>query len=414
MSESDRSPGSTAGTAMWAAALVTVLAPCAAAVAAQEVIVELPAQDRLLHADFEDVYRLGTLEGDGWEAFGRVAGVGFDRDGNLYVLDTDAVRIYVVDRQGSLVRRFIGEGEGPGEFGGNYAASLEFAVLSDGRVTVYDTGRLGFALFGVDGEFDRAIPLAGAHTHFPLLGGIQAFPGMDRVISTTEVSHLGRTAPNPEDAPSPAFRHVLSYDLSGAQIDVDTVAAGWMPPVDLDRSVVFRPRLRAGVLPGGAVAYTDSSAYAIKLVAPGGRATLILTRPFRPRPVTDRVRAAEIERRLEELEQRGTGGDPFQDALIEYEREQLESIEFYHEMPVVLALRTSWEGTIWVRRRGEEGAGRDPIDLITADGRYLGTFAPGATGLPSAFGPDGLAAFLETDEMDVPYVVVKRLPAGLR
>ena len=88
-------------------------------------------------------------------------------------------------------------------------------------------------------------------------------------------------------------------------------------------------------------------------------------------------------------------------------------MEFYPELPVLLALRTDWEGTIWVRRRGEEEEGGNPIDLITAGGRYLGTFAPGSTALPEAFGPDGLVAFVETDDLDVPYVVVKRLPEGV-
>jgi hypothetical protein len=35
------------------------------------------------------------------------------------------------------------------------------------------------------------------------------------------------------------------------------------------------------------------------------------------------------------------------------------------------------------------------------------------TEIPSAFGPDGLAAYVELDELDVPTVVVRRLPAAL-
>ena len=89
-------------------------------------------------------------------------------------------------------------------------------------------------------------------------------------------------------------------------------------------------------------------------------------------------------------------------------------MEFYHEMPVLLALRTGWEGTTWVLRRGEEGTDGNPIDLIASDGRYLGTLASGSIALPAAFGPDGLVAFVERDDLDVPYVVVKRLPEGLR
>lgn len=392
-----------------AAVSVIVLATTAAPLATQQVI-ELPAKDRRINADFEEIYRLGALDGGGWETFGRVAGVGFDGDGNLYILDTGAVRIYVVDLQGSLVRQFIGEGQGPGEFGGNYASSLEFAILSDGRVTIYDTGRIGFALFGADGEFDRTIPLTGPQSHFPMISGMQAFPEMDRVLSTTEVGYLRRTTPSPDDAPPPPFRYVLSYDLSSDQVGIDTVAAGWRPPVD--RSGAFRPRLRAGVLPSGAVVYTDSSAYAIKFAVPGGRVTRILTRPFRPSPATDRIKTAEIERRLEDLGD--GGGDRFRQALIEYEREQIESLEFFHEMPVLLDLRTSWEGTIWVLRRSGEGTEASPIDLISSDGRYLGTFAPGSTAMPSAFGPNGLAAFVETDDLDVSYVVVRRVPDGMR
>ncbi|MCY3777199.1 MAG: hypothetical protein OXH11_14585, partial [Candidatus Aminicenantes bacterium] len=73
----------------------------------------------------------------------------------------------------------------------------------------------------------------------------------------------------------------------------------------------------------------------------------------------------------------------------------------------------SWEGAIWVRHRGDEGTEGSRIDLISAAGRYLGTLAPGSS-MPSAFGPNGLAAFVETDDMDVSHVVVQRLPDGMR
>ena len=38
---------------------------------------------------------------------------------------------------------------------------------------------------------------------------------------------------------------------------------------------------------------------------------------------------------------------------------------------------------------------------------------PEATGMPDAFGPDGMAAFIELDELDVPSVVVRELPAAV-
>ena len=372
----------------------------------QEVI-RLPADDRPLAAGFEEVYRLGSLDGGGWDTFGRVASVGFDGAGNLYIFDQGAVRIYVVGRQGNLVRQFMGEGEGPGEF--EEASALEIGVMRGGRVTVYDPNRMGFALFDASGEFERTIPLGGPQTHFAIIGGLQAFPGVDRVLTTTEVGYLNRGEPGPDDEAPDPFRYVLSYDLSGDQVAIDSVVAAWGPPGDPG---AFKPRLAAGVLPNGAVVYTDSSAYAIKVAIPGGPVTRILTRPLEPSPVTDRVKAAEIERRLEGLGE--GGGDPLREAMIEWERNQIEEMEFFPEIPVVLSLKTSWDGTIWVRHRGAEGTEGTRIDLISSNGRYIGTFAPGSTAMPAAFGPDGLVAFVETDDMDVQYVVVKRLPEAVR
>ena len=397
------------GTAIAMALTIGVLAALTGRLAAQDVI-ELPAEDRPLDADFEEIYRVGSLDGDGWDTFGRVGRVGFDGAGSLYILDTEAVRINVVDLQANLVRQFMREGQGPGEFGSNTAAALEFAVMGDGRVTVYDLGR-GFTLFGADGEFERTVRFPGAQTSSAMISGIQAFPGMDRVLATSEVTYLRRTAPSPDGEPSePSFRHVLSYDVSGDEVRIDSVAAGWRPPGDPEG---FRPPLRAGVLPSGTVVFTDSSSYAIKFAGPDGRVPRVLTRPFQPRPVTGRIRAADIERRLEGFEP-VRGGDPMVQRMMEIRRGQIEAMEFFDEIPVVVGLMTSWEGTIWVLHRGDGGTEANRIDLISSDGRYLGTFPPGSTAMPSAFGPNGLVAFVETDDLDVPYVAVKRLPEGMR
>ena len=61
------------------------------------------------------------------------------------------------------------------------------------------------------------------------------------------------------------------------------------------------------------------------------------------------------------------------------------------------------------KRTGARVGEKGPIDVISADGVYLGTLEPGEFKVPDAFGPGGLTAWIETDEMDVPRVVVKRL-----
>jgi hypothetical protein len=84
---------------------------------------------------------------------------------------------------------------------------------------------------------------------------------------------------------------------------------------------------------------------------------------------------------------------------------------YYPVIPVIQRLFATWEGRIWVMRDGDEILEDGPIDVVTADGEYVGTYATGATKIPDAFGPDGLAAFIETDELGVQNVVVGRMTA---
>ena len=97
------------------------------------------------------------------------------------------------------------------------------------------------------------------------------------------------------------------------------------------------------------------------------------------------------------------------------QRAALENMRFYPEVPVVAAVRVTWEGSLWVERSSEPGTSEPgPIDVLTPDGRYVGTFAVGQLAMPDAFGPDGFAAFLETDEFDVPVITIRRLPEQIR
>ena len=66
-------------------------------------------------------------------------------------------------------------------------------------------------------------------------------------------------------------------------------------------------------LPTGGIAFSDSSAYAIKLTDASGGVSGILRRPIRPLPATEEMKRAERERRLERESNRTIthiGGDP--------------------------------------------------------------------------------------------------------
>ena len=55
-----------------------------------------------------------------------------------------------------------------------------------------------------------------------------------------------------------------------------------------------------------------------------------------------------------------------------------------------------------------------PVDVLSVDGEYIGTFAPDEMTMPLALGPNGLVATAEYDAFGVPTLVVKRLPEALR
>ena len=394
---------------------------------AQEVI-ELPGEDRRLEADFEEVFRVGSALGEGWEEFGTVGRVGFDDAGNLHVFDRLAARVVVVNPDGDFVREFGRRGEGPGEF----QSAMDMVVMHDGRVVVADMGHRAYHLFDSGGSLERMVRIGGGlamvREMYPEAGGESVIRGakMLGVVYHSVLRDSIVVFPDP--------RTIERIFLTGDEATVETAAEVWGPAwtkpatrpfgggpqqviVRGDRRG-FEPELYAGVLPGGRIAFSDSSAYAIKIAERDGRISSILTRPFAPEPVTERVMQAEKDRRLRDLEGRSEGSvSRSGDGMVvsgsgggARARQQIEALEFAEEVPVVRDLRTSWGGRIWVLRRGDEPVRDGPIDILAADGRYLGSYRTGATQLPDAFGPGGLAAFIERDELDVQTVIVKRLP----
>ena len=389
-----------------ALAVSAVASPAASAATspARQEIVELPAEDRVLDSAFEEVYRIGSFGGEEWETFGAVADMAFDQAGNLYVADGQASRIVVVDRDGAFVRVFGAAGEGPGEFGDG---PLDMTVRPGGSTIVYEMERSAFQIFGADGAFERMVRVGGA-AGFVVFRRMQATPG--GVLAHSDVT----TMAGPSGG-SPSRRFVERFLLDGDEAVRDTVVEAWRA----EGSLALAPRLYAGTLPDG-VAFSDSTAYAIKIATLDGDVSRVLTRPFRPAPVTDRIRDGERARRLSDvggLVERGerSGGEQgvMMGRMAEFLRQQVEALEFYREFPVVGGMRTTWDGKIWVRRNGALPGQNGPIDVLGAEGRYVGTF-PDALAMPGAFGPNGLVAFAEEDEFDVPVVVVRRLASEVR
>lgn len=410
----------------------------AAAAGAQDVS-ELPGQDRALSPALEEVYRVGAFDGEAWETFGDVRGVGFDEAGNLYVFDAQAGTVVKVDPSGRHVANIGTPGEGPGEL----RQPVGFTVMRDGRVVVADMGHRAYTIFRPDGTFERSVSMGGGGMirigeFRPDPSGRGVIMGGGGSMSISMEGGPGRGAPE-----MPTGRPIERLDLSGSEVAATTVVSAWAPErqdrperlegggmsfsVSVGGPATFEPGLYVGTLPDGGLAWADTATYTIKMAGPDGSLRRVVRRPMAPRPVTEAMQEAEKARRLAELEEgggpqmrmvvAGGGGGTRavpQDAMREMMRGRIEQMQFYPVLPVIQDMTSGWNGKLWVERRGPEPVGPGPIDVITPAGQYVGSFAADAMRIPDAFGPDGLAAFIERDDLDVPTVVVRRLPAILR
>ena len=411
------------------------------ATATAQQVIRLPAEDRSLEADSEEVYRVGALDGPVWQQFGTIFDAAFDGAGNLYLLDIDAVTVLVVNPDGDLVRTIGGPGNGPGEF--DFPRQL--AVMEDGRVVVGDVPRhRAMQMYSSDGAFDRNVRVG--NDLLGIAGRIYADrSGGEAVLLSGRLARIEAMRPADDDD-QPGVRPVRRLALDGDTVVFAAMTQAWAPPsagivkFRLGRQEIstegqsppprtFDPGLFVGALPDGGVAFSDSSAYAIKVADSDGSVSRILTRPFRPTPVTDRILEAEIEHQLEEYAAAaaatqnrprtlmdGRTGEVVQaipptgmvEGLTRSRRAFLEALPAADEVPVVLDLRTTWDGEIWVRRRGDDLFSDGPIDVLARDGEYLGSL-PADTHMPTAFGPEGLVALIEIGELGEYTVVVKRV-----
>ena len=382
------------------------------------------AQDRPLTADFPEVYRVGGLAAPDWAQFTERGDLGFDAAGNLYVLDAEAFRVVVINPQGQLVRTVGQRGQGPGDFRDPTA----LVVWRDGRFAVADGDRWAIQVFGADGS----------HDHFARMntepGPLQALTLQRRMKPHPDgVSLFAQGASDPNRVFAASLepggeprgideRGIERIDVRAEIVTAEAVLQAWSPrttppePYPLGESdaedvlrvflddMILEPKFYWDVLPDGTLAYSDSSAYVVRFVAADGAPLGELRRPFVPEAVTGRMQADLIEQEL----------DQFRRPTPPMLRDIMEERGFYPEVPIIRWLQATWEGGLWVRRRGEEPwENNGPIDVFGPDRNYVGTYAPGETRIP-AFGPDGLVAFWEVDEMDVPSIVVMRVPEGVR
>lgn len=390
----------------------------------------LDGPDIEIRPEVEPLYTVGAFDGEDWETFADVTAVAFDAAGRLFILDGDAKRITVVDRGGSLLTAFGKEGEGPGEL----LQPVGFAVLPSGEVVLFDFGHLGFQTYSGEGEF------LGSASVDPEEGmpGRLLLPTADGELLTTGGMRISMGAGGARSMQVDAGRPVSAFSPSVGTHRL--VYEAWRPPppegenparlrsggnqiqLSMQTLRAFDPGLHFAPLSDGRLAVADSTGYRVKLIGRGGAVLDVLERPIPPTPVDEAIREKERENRLAALESGGGGrlrvlgggGGVSIDrsAIQRMMEERIEAMEFAREMPVIAALSVDWEDRIWIERSAPVPGDDGPTDVITSGGRYLGTIPVDGLRIPDAFGPDGLLAYIETDELDVERVRVVRLSGG--
>lgn len=400
----------------------------------------LDSPDRPVDWTPTELFAVGGFNAPEWAEFGQVAGLGFDEEGNLFILDGQTSTITHISPTGEFVKTIGGAGEGPGELN----QPLAMSVLPDGRLAIVDIGHRGFVMFDRDGTWLENVSVDLAEEGLPT-GNLHPLPGGGMVsnaairMSMSSGPGGGRNSVSVGGPPEgrPIHRFTLESEVPGSDVFM-----AWDPPeppeggesemtggdagrtmqIRMSRLQAFEPSLSYAVLPDGRLVVSDSSAYNLKVVDTNtGTVQSTLGRPIAPTPADERIQNMERDRRMAEAAEAGVGrmitvgggggGMSFdQDAMRRMQEDRIANMVFYPEIPVIEDLAIDSEGRIWVQRSsgvpGEDG----PTDLITADGRYLGSFDPEAMRIPDALGPNGLVAVIEMDEFDIPTVKVMRLP----
>lgn len=349
--------------------------------------------------------RLGTLEGEGPEAFGSIASLTVGPEGRVYVADGQAMEVRVFSSDGEFLRALGGQGEGPGEFRAldgvelGPAGTLYVRDPRLSRVSRFDT-ESGELLDSF--ELERSFILYSDGT---TLWTDEDGRLWDQILVNLNIGEADRYAlvRYPAGGGSPdtlivgehASPRVLAVDAEG------TPRAGLGIP--------FSPDAVLDVGPQGRIAWGVGDAYTITLLGAEGDTLRAFGRPLEAEPVS----ASEAEQARGALQERAVE--------ISDQVARLEDYELPDAKPLFEGIVADGTGHWWVRRfrwlprqtGGEDAGGetRDPAslpplrhDVFDPEGRFRGTVETPVMRIME-IGPDFVAG-IEEDELGVPYVAI--------
>lgn len=378
---------------------------------------QLPAADRLIEEGFEELFVIGREAGTDHELLFGLVDVAFAPDGELYVLEERNHRVLVFGPEGAFLRSFAREGQGPGEF----QLPMTLAVTASDEVAVWDFQHRAYLLFDRQGEYVRNVGWADWGSG-PSRNTLRPWPDGGVVYLPNLLHDDG----DPEDEMDRGAILREPLGVAGGPEELLVVRQPKRRGVEvtgvlsLTNGPRFTPMARWDVLPDGRIAVVEGTDYRVRIVDPDSGASNEIRRAIAPRPVAEADRERERDKRRAQLENPaggasfsgggGGGGGAMTPGRI---REIVAGMEFADVIPAIRELRVDGHGRLWIQRYGDTYDDPGPIDVVTADGGYLGTLP--AMPMPDEFGSDGRVAWMQNGrDVDVERVIVRGVPASLR
>jgi len=357
--------------------------------------------------------RIGTIAGEPEYQFGQILPVGsidVDAEGNIYVMDGQALEAKVYDPQGTYLRTIGGPGSGPGEF-----SAQAFFLFTDnaGRVLIPDLGNQRVSIFDTSGSLAGSFPIQ-------LQAGIPARWKVDaagRVMAQLRGLNVPGIAALEEGDP------IVVYDTTGAVVDTVAILPKGETLQEISQEqfsmLMFAPEPIWDLDAAGAVLYGMNNEFRILVNDSEGNLVRVITFPAERKLVGETDKTAILGLFRDQME---TAGAP--PAQIE---QILQGIGFAEYYPAFSQILAGPDNTLWVQQvqnaddlteGAEEEAevdfqdlGSPNWDIFDSEGRYLGTIA-----LPDRFSPvtvRGNQIFgVWADELDVQYVMRLTIDMG--
>lgn len=329
--------------------------------------------------------RLGTVEGVGPAAFGRIESVAVGEDGAIYILDGQANEIREFDSTGRWVRTFGRSGHGPGEF----ANPNGMAWGPHGNLWVMDPAAKRLTVFDTSGAF--------AASYLVASGGYVAYPWRGTIEAGGQLVDVGMRF-----GPTSGTPVLVAFDSSYAASDTFPLPAFATPRFTVRRQVAGGTSVMASEVPFAPALewrldrhehlwFTITGSYRLFERTLPGDTLLVFDKPFDAPSVSREERAQNVA------------------TVRKWAGAGARHLDFSRIPAIKPAIRTfviDADGDAWIVPSEAAGTTAYRADVFDSSGRYLGPVAlPGV--LPQYPRPvitHAAVYAVQTDSLGVNYV----------